>query len=47
MPADRKWYRKWAVAALLAETLTELAPQSPPPSYDGVAERTRVLASEV
>jgi PPK2 family polyphosphate:nucleotide phosphotransferase len=47
VPADRKWYRNWAVAALLAETLTELAPQYPPPSYDVVAERARVLASEV
>ena len=46
IPADRKWYRNWAVAALLAETLTELAPQYPPPSYDVVAERARVLASE-
>jgi PPK2 family polyphosphate:nucleotide phosphotransferase len=47
VPADRKWYRNWAVAALLAETLTELAPQYPPPSYDVLAERARVLACEV
>ena len=29
IPADRKWYRNWAIAALLAETLEELAPQFP------------------
>ena len=47
VPADRKWYRNWAVAALLAETLDELAPQYPPPDYDVVAERARVTASVV
>jgi len=47
VPSDRKWYRNWAVAALLAETLEELAPQFPPPSYDVAAERRRVEASLV
>jgi PPK2 family polyphosphate:nucleotide phosphotransferase len=47
VPSDRKWYRNWAVAALLAETLTELAPQFPPADFDVAAERERVLASEV
>jgi PPK2 family polyphosphate:nucleotide phosphotransferase len=47
VPADRKWYRNWAVAALLAETLDELAPQFPPPDYDVVAERARVAAAVV
>jgi PPK2 family polyphosphate:nucleotide phosphotransferase len=46
VPSDRKWYRNWAVAALLAETLEELAPQYPPPDYDVVAERAKVVASE-
>ena len=45
VPADRKWYRNWAVAALLAETLTQLAPQYPAPDYDVVAERARVEAA--
>ena len=47
VPGDRKWYRNWAVAALLAETLDELAPQYPAPDYDVVAERARVEASTV
>jgi PPK2 family polyphosphate:nucleotide phosphotransferase len=34
VPADRKWYRNWAVAELLVETLTGLDPQFPAPSYD-------------
>ena len=47
VPSDRTWYRNWAIAALLAETLDELAPQYPPPDYDVVAERARVEASVV
>jgi PPK2 family polyphosphate:nucleotide phosphotransferase len=47
VPSDRKWYRNWAVAALLAETLEQLAPQFPPPDYDVVAERARVEASSI
>ena len=47
VPADRKWYRNWAVAALLAETLEQLAPQYPPPAYDVVAERARTEASGI
>ncbi|MDT8914050.1 PPK2 family polyphosphate kinase [Amycolatopsis sp. PS_44_ISF1] len=34
VPADRKWYRNWAVAELLIETLAELAPRFPEPAYD-------------
>lgn len=45
VPADRKWYRNWAVAQLLAETLEELDPQFPVPELDVAAERDRVLAS--
>jgi len=47
VPSDRKWYRNWAVAALLAETLEELAPQFPPPAYDVATERRRVQESIV
>jgi polyphosphate kinase 2 (PPK2 family) len=47
IPADRKWYRNWAIASLLAETLEQLAPQYPPPSYDVAVERGRVKASRV
>ena len=45
VPSDRKWYRNWAVAALLAETLEQLAPQYPAPAYDVVAERARVAGA--
>ncbi|HLW15962.1 MAG TPA: PPK2 family polyphosphate kinase [Actinomycetota bacterium] len=31
VPADNKWYRNWAVARLLIETLKELDPQYPEP----------------
>jgi PPK2 family polyphosphate:nucleotide phosphotransferase len=45
VPADRKWYRNWVVAALLAETLTDLDPQFPQPDFDVDAERARLAAS--
>ncbi len=45
VPADRKWYRNWVVANLLAETLAELDPQFPKADFDVEAERARVLAS--
>lgn len=44
IPSDRKWYRNWAIAALLAETLTELGPQYPATSIDIEAERARIVA---
>jgi PPK2 family polyphosphate:nucleotide phosphotransferase len=34
VPADRKWYRNWAVGRLLAETLAELDPHYPQPDLD-------------
>ena len=45
VPSDRKWYRNWAIASLLLETLRELDPQYPPPDYDLELERRRVAAS--
>jgi len=30
VPADRKWYRNWAVSRILVETLEEMDPQYPP-----------------
>jgi PPK2 family polyphosphate:nucleotide phosphotransferase len=30
VPADRKWYRNWAVSRILCETLTDMDPQYPP-----------------
>lgn len=34
IPSDRKWYRNWAVAELLLQTLREIAPVYPEPTYD-------------
>lgn len=43
VPADRKWYRNWAIGRLLTETLTELDPQYPQPKLD-VKRLTKALA---
>jgi PPK2 family polyphosphate:nucleotide phosphotransferase len=45
VPADRKWYRSWAVSQLLLETLRELDPQFPRPDLDIARLRSR-LATE-
>ena len=34
VPADHKWYRNWAVAELLIETLADLKPTFPDPDFD-------------
>ena len=34
VPADRKWYRDWAVGRLLLETVRDLDPQYPRPELD-------------
>jgi PPK2 family polyphosphate:nucleotide phosphotransferase len=47
IPSDRKWYRNWAIAALLAETLAELDPRLPEPDFDVDAERARLAAGGV
>ncbi|MEV7041843.1 PPK2 family polyphosphate kinase [Amycolatopsis sp. NPDC051061] len=38
VPADHKWYRNWAVAELLIETLADLKPEFPEPGFDVAAE---------
>ena len=45
VPADHKWYRNWAVATLLKETLADLDPQYPPPTFDVEAERAKLSAA--
>jgi PPK2 family polyphosphate:nucleotide phosphotransferase len=47
VPADRKWYRKWAVARIVRETLAELDPQYPrrEDDLDVDALRRRLLQS--
>jgi PPK2 family polyphosphate:nucleotide phosphotransferase len=37
VPADRKWYRNWAVTSILLHTLREMDPQYPPPA-EGLAD---------
>jgi PPK2 family polyphosphate:nucleotide phosphotransferase len=44
VPADRKWYRNWAVSRLVTEALQQMAPQYPPAEFDVATERKRVLA---
>ena len=43
VPADRKWYRNWAIGRLLLETVRELDPQFPRPELD-VKALTKALA---
>lgn len=45
VPADRKWYRNWAVGQLLVETMTALDPAYPAGDFDVEAERAAVRAS--
>ena len=45
IPADRKWYRNYAITQLLIEALERVDPQWPPAGYDVAEERGRVLAS--
>lgn len=44
VPADRKWYRNWAVAQLLLEHLRELDLTWPPADFD-VEEQKKALAA--
>jgi PPK2 family polyphosphate:nucleotide phosphotransferase len=45
VPADRKWYRDFAVTSLLVEALTAMGPTYPPASFDVEEQRARVLAT--
>ncbi|MCW2611271.1 MAG: hypothetical protein JWM15_2517 [Cryptosporangiaceae bacterium] len=45
VPADRKWYRDWAVAQLLTEVMDGMHLRYPEPELDLEAERKRVLAT--
>jgi PPK2 family polyphosphate:nucleotide phosphotransferase len=45
VPGDRKWYRNWAIAAILAETLDDVEPQYPPATVDVESERARIKAT--
>jgi PPK2 family polyphosphate:nucleotide phosphotransferase len=45
VPADRKWYARWAVQQLLLDALTRVDPQWPAPSFDVAVERARLAAA--
>ncbi|MFE8941525.1 polyphosphate kinase 2 family protein [Streptomyces sp. NPDC007872] len=45
VPADRKWYRNWAISKLLLEHLEALDPKYPPGDFDVEESRKRLLAS--
>ena len=47
VPADRKWYRNWAVASLLQEALTGFDLGWPAADFDVETERKRLLALEL
>lgn len=42
VPSDRKWYRNWAIAQLLLETLQALDLDWPAPDYDVAEQRARL-----
>jgi polyphosphate kinase 2 (PPK2 family) len=46
VPADRKWYRDWAVANLLRETFVDLGLTYPPGRFDPVAEERRLVTTD-
>jgi len=45
VPANRKWYSRWAVHRILLDTLRELDPQWPAADFDVDAEKARLLAT--
>jgi PPK2 family polyphosphate:nucleotide phosphotransferase len=45
VPADRKWYRNWAISLLLVEQLEEMALRWPEPAFDVAEMIGRVRAA--
>ena len=45
VPADRKWYRNWAITTLLIEQLEEMGLCWPPATFDVAEERRRLDAA--
>ena len=45
VPADRKWYARWAVQHLLLDALTDLDPQWPAADFDVEAEKVRLATT--
>ena len=46
VPADRKWYRNWAIMNILVEQLEAMALEWPEPDFDVEEQRRRVLAGD-
>lgn len=46
VPSDRKWYRNWAIATLLRETLEQLDPRWPIADFDVEEERRRLVEED-
>ena len=46
VPADRKWYRNWAVANLLLAAFADMGLKYPAPSFDVEEQRARLTAEE-
>jgi PPK2 family polyphosphate:nucleotide phosphotransferase len=46
VPADRKWYRNWAIMNILIEQLEAVKPEWPQPDFDVDEQRRRLLASD-
>ncbi len=46
VPADRKWYKNWAIMNILVEQLEALAVAWPEPDYDVKEQRRRLLATD-
>ena len=44
IPADRKWYRNWAIMNILVEQLEAMAVAWPAPDYDVEEQRRRLIA---
>jgi PPK2 family polyphosphate:nucleotide phosphotransferase len=45
IPADHKWYARWAVQTLLIDTLNGIDPRWPAADYDVAAEKRRLSAT--
>lgn len=46
VPANHKWYRDWAVATILRDTLADMNLEYPPANFDIDTERVRLKASQ-
>jgi polyphosphate kinase 2 (PPK2 family) len=46
VPADRKWYRNWAIMNILIEQLEAMHLEWPQPDFDVDEQRRRLLASD-